>query len=106
MSVRVRLRLAIRRSISAGSTPAAAACAARTPGVASVRVSPGWTAFTLTPPGPSSSARFLVIADTATLRMDPMTEPVLTLSPPLAVVIHLHGARMLTAQHPLDNPVH
>jgi hypothetical protein len=31
---------------------AAAACAAMTPGVAPVRVSPGWTAFTLTPEAP------------------------------------------------------
>jgi hypothetical protein len=87
MSVRVRLRPAIRRSISAGSTPAAAACATRTPGVASVRVSPGWTAFTLMPDGPSSSARFLVIADTATLRMDPMIDPVLRAASPLTLMI-------------------
>jgi hypothetical protein len=81
------LRPAIRRSISAGSTPVAAAWAAMTPGVASVRVSPGWTAFTVTPDGPSSSARFLVIADTATLRMDPMTDPVLKAARPLTLMI-------------------
>src|SRR6202042_395584 len=87
MSGRGGLRPATRRSISAGSTPAAAAWAAMTPGVASVRVSPGWTAVTLTPDGPSSSARFLVIADTATLRMDPMTDPVLRAARPLTLTI-------------------
>jgi hypothetical protein len=96
MSVRVRLRPAIRRSISAGSFPDAAAWAAMTPGVASVRVRPGWTALTLTPDGPSSSARFLVIADTATLRMDPMTEPVLRAARPLTLMIRPQPAATMS----------
>src|ERR1700722_530982 len=95
MSVRVRLRLDIRRSISADSTPAAAAWAAMTPGVASVRVNPGWTALTLTPDGPSSSARFLVIAETATLRMEPITDPVLRAARPLTLMIRPQPAAIM-----------
>ena len=41
------------------------------PGVRSVTVMPGWTTVTLMPAGPSSSARFLVRAATATLRTEP-----------------------------------
>ena len=56
--------------------PWASASRATTPGVASVRVRPGCTTVTLMPLGPSSSARFLVSAATATLRIEPTAEPV------------------------------
>ena len=50
--------------------------AATSGAVFSVRVSPGCTAVTLMPSGPSSSARFLTSAATATLRIEPIAEPV------------------------------
>ena len=64
------------RSASSSVIPWAAAMRAITPGVASVRVRPGWTTVTLMPCGPSSSAMFFVIAATATLRIEPITAPV------------------------------
>ena len=76
-----------------------------TPGVASVRVSPGWTTVTLMPHGPSSSARFFVIAATATLRIEPITAPVLRAprpgdvdDPPPALVDHQRGDGLGAAQ--------
>src|SRR3954447_1794231 len=56
----------------------------------SVIVGPGCTTVTLIPDGPSSSARFLVSADTATLRTDPTTEPVWRAARPLTLTIRPH----------------
>ena len=53
----------------------------------SVIVGPGCTTVTLTPDGPSSSARFFVRAATATLRTDPTTEPVWRAANPLTLTI-------------------
>jgi len=64
-----------RRSASSSDAPVSAEIAASRSAVRSVRVIPGWTTVTLTPLGPSSSARFLVKAETATLRIEPMIEP-------------------------------
>src|SRR4051794_4646484 len=55
--------------------------------VRSVWVRPGCTTVTLMPWRPSSSARFLVRADTATLRTDPMTEPVWRAARPLTLMM-------------------
>ena len=75
------------RSASSSVMPWAAARRAITPGVASVRVRPGCTTVTLMPCGPSSSARFFVIAATATLRIEPMTAPVLRAPRPEMLMI-------------------
>lgn len=61
-------------SSSATEIPRAAAISANFSGVRSVTVYPGCTTVTAIPCGPSSSARFLVIAATATLRIDPNVE--------------------------------
>ena len=80
----------IRRSISAGSTPASAALAAITPGVFSVRVRPGCTTVTLMPDRPNSSARFLVSAATPTLRTEPTADPVLRAPSPDTLMMRPH----------------
>jgi hypothetical protein len=79
-----------RCAITPSSTPWAVVRAAMVPGVASVLVVPGWTTVTFTPDGPNSSARFLVIAATETLRMDPIVEPVLRAASPLTLIIRPH----------------
>ena len=56
-------------------------------GVRSVTVAPGCTTVTLMPCGPSSSARFLVNAETATLRMLPSVLPVCRAARPLTLTI-------------------
>src|SRR3954471_18842983 len=58
-----------------------------TGGIRSVTVGPGCTTVTLIPDGPSSSARFLVSAATATLRTLPTTEPVWRAANPLTLTI-------------------
>ena len=76
-----------RRSISGTVTPARAARSARFSGVFSVTVMPGWTTVTLIPSLPSSSARFLVIADTATFRTVPVIAPLDLAASPLTLTI-------------------
>ena len=82
--IELRTRLS---SASAGEMPRLLARRSTTPGVASVRVSPGWTTVTVIPAGPSSSARFFVSAATATLRIEPMTDPVLRAPRPEMLMI-------------------
>ena len=57
------------------------------PGVLSVRIKPGWTTVTLMPDGPSSSARFLVMAATATFLILPTTELDCRAANPLMLMI-------------------
>ena len=47
--------------------------------------------MTFSPDGPNSSARFFVITATATLRMDPIVEPVLRAASPLTLMIRPHS---------------
>ena len=93
--------------------PCRSARAAITPAVFSVRVRPGWTTVTLMPCGPSSSARFLVSATTATLRMLPIVEPVLRAASPLMLMMrpqpladhvrrHLAGAAQVAHDFDVD----
>jgi len=78
-----------------GPIATAAAIAARVSGVRSVRVIPGCTTVTLMPEGPSSSARFLVIAATATLRTEPTTVPAWrAASPEMLMILPQPAARM------------
>ena len=53
----------------------------------SVRVGPGCTTVTLIPNGPSSSARFLVMAETLTLRTVCATELALRAARPLTLMM-------------------
>ena len=75
------------RSSSSTVVPRDCAIAAIASGVRSVRVMPGCTTVTLTPRGPSSSARFFVIAETATLRIVPTTLPVWRAARPAMLTI-------------------
>ena len=75
MIVRTEFPDAIRASASSSEMPFDSAICAIRSGVASVRVSPGCTTVTLIPSGPNSSARFLVIAATDTLRIEPTVLP-------------------------------
>ena len=61
----------------------------------SVTVIPGWTTVTVMPAGPSSSARFAVIAATATLRTDPTSDPVRRALSPLMLMIRPHPAETM-----------
>ena len=58
--------------------------------VRSVKVAPGCTQVTLMPKGPSSSARFLLSDDTATLRSDPTMLPVWRAARPLMLTMRPH----------------
>lgn len=58
--------------------------------VRSVSVSPGCTAVTLMPCVPNSSARFLVMATTATFRMLPTALPVFRAAKPLMLKMRPH----------------
>ena len=68
-------------------TPARPARSTRFAGVFSVTVTPGWTTVTLIPSWPSSSARFLVIAATATFRTEPVIAPDDRAASPLMLMI-------------------
>jgi hypothetical protein len=84
---RMELRSAIACSTACGAVPCAVARAATSGAVRSVRVRPGCTTVTLMPEGPSSSARFLVSAATATLRMLPTVLPVWRAASPLTLTM-------------------
>jgi hypothetical protein len=73
---------------AAAVPPPAAARAASRSGVLSVTVMPGCTTVTSIPDGPSSSARILVRAATATLRIEPAgAVPALRAARPLMLMI-------------------
>ena len=84
---RMALPSAMRARASSTETPHSAARRSSSSGMRSVQVSPGWTTVTLTPWGPSSSARFFVSAATATFLMLPMAVPDWRAASPLTLTM-------------------